>query len=1483
MSETSPSVPEGCVFPLSFAQQRLWFLDRIAPGNPFYNIPLAIPIQTLIDARALERALNAVVARHEALRTTFQIVDGEPSQVVHEAMAIPVSVIDLSQEDAAQRDRRTVELAIDEARRPFDLQTGPLLRCGLVTRGAFDHVLLLSLHHIVADGWSMGILASELTVLYQGFILGWHVPLPELPIQYVDFTVWQRQHLQGETLERQLEYWREQLRDLPVLELPYDRPRPAALTYRGAFRQIALTQGLSEGVRRLAQAHGATPFMVLTAGFAILLQRYTGQDDIVIGTPVANRNRAEIEGLIGFFVNSLVLRIDSSGDPTFTGLIARVREVCLQAYAHQDLPFEKLVEHLQPQRDPSRNPLFQVTLQLVNTPGLPASNAATGHSVLQVQRGTAIFDLALTLLDSSAGFGGMIEYSTDLFDDATIERFQARLQLILEWAVANPTGCISDITLLDAAERAEELRAARGPERLITKDGFVTSVIARQAAAFPNAIVVRSHTGNLTYRELLLAADSIALKLAVLGTGPPTRVALLMNRSTDMIAAMLAILQIGATYVPLDPTQPADRLRFMIADSEVSAVCTDSSHVKLAESVVPANAAVVRADASGMGISLVPQATGVWRSPCAEDLAYVMYTSGSTGSPKGVAISHGALANHMAWMMERFPLSCSDRVLQRTLSTFDASVWEIFAPLMSVAQLVLLPPDAQKDPEAIVRHIDEHQISVVQFVPSLLREVLDDPCFFTCSSLRRIFCGGEALSEEIRARVHASVAVELVNLYGPTEATIDATFYACGADSEPFGVPVGEPIANMRAYVLDEHLQLVPRGVSGELYLAGMGLARGYIGQPQLTADRFLPDPFGSAGSRMYRTGDLVRRMSNGRLVYLGRMDQQVKIRGHRIELGEIEAGIDRVPGVRRSAVVARLDPVRGVSLAAFAIPSIDETEMGISSPAGRQGVNLADHVSNWQTVYEQVYADLPTSRSESENFVGWNSSYNGAPMPLEDMHEWLDCTTRRIIELKPTRILEIGCGTGLLLRRLAPHCEHYTGIDFSPPALQYLRSNMASLPGRGGNVELILGRADELTALAPGWYDTVILNSVVQYFPDIEYLSRVLRLAMRALSPRGVIFIGDVRSLPLQRTFQLTKTLARSVTAPGTDAMSNGIYASVDEERELLIDPSFFYSVATELAALGGAQVLLKRGRRSNELTRFRYDVVIRRSATQSCEPCRALDWFRDGCTLETLASLLSNSAEDRFIIQSVPNGHLREGVHPEDVWEMSSDVRLTFSRYPHIDCFDVVLCRPGAAPIADPAAAEVGTASKDIAPRARANNPLRATLARALTLRIREVLQSSLPDYMVPASITLVDELPSLPSGKLNRRALEMRSLADHEQDDYESPRTDLEEALAMLWAEVLGMERVGIREDFFTHLGGHSLLATRLIARVREGLEIDTPLKQIFQSPTVEQFAAALLESAPDTQSLLANASLLVKVGGLSEDELNAALQKPSRVFG
>jgi amino acid adenylation domain-containing protein len=896
---------EVFVFPLSFGQERLWFMDQVLPENPLFNLNIPLRLRQRLNPSIPTRALNEIVRRHESLRTRIAIMDGRPVQLVSATLKHALPVIDLRRLPAADREREASRLANEEAQRPFDLARGPLLRTTLLQLREDDFVLLVTMHHIISDGWSLGIFWNELSAIWAAFAAGKPSPLPEPSIQYGDFAVWQREWLRGPVLEEQLAFWRAKLRDAPTLQFPADFPRPVVQTFSGALHPLALSVELTDGLRNLAQLAGTTLFMTLLAGFEALLHRYSGQEDIVTGTYIAGRNRAEAEGVIGFFLNSLVLRLDAAGDPTFREVLARVRATTLEAYSHQDVPFEKLVEELQPERDLGRNPFFQVMFQLLNVPTLSRFEQGEKPELLKTQRGTAVFDISCMLAESAGGLDGHLEFNTDLFKPETIAQMGRHFEALLAAAVSNPDCRLSELPMLSSAERKAMLQISRGEVVTLPNGESVVVLFEEQAARHGEQTALIFGEETRSFKQINEQANRLARILQKLGVGCETLVGICLERSFDLYA-LLAVFKAGGAYLPLDPTYPSERLLFMLRDSGARVLVTREKFMPLFKDytgkLVSLDAVAAELDASDRA-----------NLPCATtpgNLAYAIYTSGSTGQPKGVAVAHRQLLNRFAWMWRTHPFSDGEVGCQKTALGFVDSIWEIFGPLLRGVPIVIVPDAEVKDPPALVRTLSRHRVTRIWLVPALLRVILHAHRNLQrrLPSLKMWVSSGEPLSAEMAQEFAAAMPhARLYNLYGTSEVW-DVTWHEVTACDGP-RVPIGRPIDGMQAYVLDRHRQPQPPGVVGDLYVGGVGLSRGYINRAELNAQRFVCDPFSDdPNARLYKTGDLAAWLADGTIDLLGRADQQTKIRGFRIEPGEIESLLMQTPGVRQAVVVPRED-----------------------------------------------------------------------------------------------------------------------------------------------------------------------------------------------------------------------------------------------------------------------------------------------------------------------------------------------------------------------------------------------------------------------------------------------------------------------------------------------------------------------------------------------------------------------------------------------
>ena len=1516
--------------PLSFAQQRLWFLHQMEPESPFYNIPAAVRLTGALDVDALRRALREIVRRHEALRTTFLAGAEGSVQVVHPAPDdFPLPVADTSARDRAEADAEAWSLAVAEARAPFDLGRDLMLRALLVRVAGDEHLLVLNLHHVAGDGWSIGLLFHEVAELYGAFRAGRPSPLDEPPVQYADYAVWQREWLSGEALEGQLDYWRHRLAGAPpLLELPTDRPRPAVQSHRGGTLNFRFPLEAAARVRELARREGASLFMVLLAGLDVVLHRWSGADDVVVGSPTAGRVRREVEGLIGFFVNTLALRVDLSGEPSFRELLARARETALDAYAHQDLPFERLVEELAPERTLDRMPLFQVLLVLQNAPEPPVELPELEMGLEELASGTAKFDLLVELRETAdGGLEGMAEYAADLFDHATVARMMDQLGRALDAAAREPSARIADLPLLGVEDRAALLETSSGA-KADYPDVALHSLFEAQAARTPGAVALVFGEETLTYAELDAKANRIAHLLRARGVGAESPVAVFMERSVEMVAALYGVLKAGAAYVPVDPEYPEGRVAYMLEDSASALALT----LDRLASRLPEGIEAVALDRPGAleGFSADRPASP---DVGTDRMAYVIYTSGSTGRPKGAMNAHRGVVNRILWMQDAFGLTADDAVLQKTPFSFDVSVWEFFWPLAVGARLVIAPPAAHRDPAALSELIERHGVTTLHFVPSMLRAWIEDADAERCRRLSRVMSSGEALPPALAARFFERLpTVGLHNLYGPTEAAVDVTHFACSAEDGRATVPIGAPIANTRMYVLDGRGGPCPVGVPGELFIAGAQVGRGYWRRPELTADRFLPDPFSDVpGARMYRTGDRARWVEfesadsseSGRtrapshprtsvvLEYLGRTDFQVKVRGFRIEPGEVEGALERHPGVAGAVVHLREDTPGDPRLVAYVVPvrrgespvpSVDAADSvgEDSGDAGRAGAQL----SQWEALFDDMYSGAPAEEETDASFdiVGWNSSYTGQPIPAEQMREWVDRTAERIGALGPGRVLELGVGTGLLLFRVAPAAAEYVGTDFSAQVIEKLGRRVASAGDGLPPVRLMAREAADFGGIPPRRFDTAVLNSVCQYFPGAEYLARVVEGTVEALEDGGAFFIGDVRDLSTLKAFRAAVELDSAPADLPAREVRDRAWRAVEEEEELVMDPGFFRALQPRVPRIGRVEVRVKRGVFHNELTRHRYDVVLRVGSTAPASPAPSRDWDGEGLSVDRLREILAGEGGP-VAVMGIPNARLgREmramellaaedapatagemrraldaedvrGVDPEALWEIADALNLEVEIRPAGSAapgrMDALFHAPGRTDAAFPDA-PMG----DVEPAGLANDPLWAAEARELAPVLRAWLKEQLPEHMVPAAVVPMEAFPLTPSGKVDRRALPApEPVRRARESELVEPRTETEERLAVIWAGVLRLERVYANDNFFD-LGGHSLLATQLAVRVREAFGMEMPLQRVFEAPTVAEMARVV--EAAKAQALLA---VLDEMEALPEEELAALLENGS----
>ncbi|TRU25538.1 MAG: amino acid adenylation domain-containing protein [Microcystis aeruginosa Ma_QC_B_20070730_S2] len=1487
--------------PLSWAQERLWFVNQLEGESGAYTIDLTMRLCGNLNIKALEKAFQAIIQRHEPLRTQFKLKDNQPIQAIASKVTFTLPVVNL--QNLSHSEQQVKHLLLEAVSEPFNLEAGSVLRVKLWQVKTEEYVLLLAIHHIAADGWSVGVLIDELSAYYRSFCTGTKADLPDLSIQYADFAVWQRQWLTNEVLDRQLSYWKQQLTGVPLLhQLPTDLPRPAIQSFRGGTERLQLDSQLTQQLKKLSQESGSTLFMTLLAGFAVLLSRYSQQTDVVIGSPIANRNRTEIEGLIGFFVNTLVLRFDLSQDPTFEDFLAQVKQTTQNAYDHQDLPFEMLVEKLQIERHLDRNPLTQIVFALQNAPSSPWN--LPGVNIEEIPSGldSVRVDLEVYLWDAPEGLGGFCSYNRDLFAAETIVRMMNHFKNLLAAIVENPQQPVALLPLLTPEENYQLLEGWNETKADYSYNKCIHQLIEEQAARTPDAVAVVFENQQLTYAELNSQANQLAHYLRYLGVETEVIVGLCVERSLDMIVALIGILKAGAAYLPLDPEYPQQRLQFMLEDSQVPLLLTQSS---LIDKLPNHQAKTVFLAETWEEIKPMNR-DNLTGKVTASNLANVIYTSGSTGKPKGVMVEHQGLCNLALAQIDTFAVSSQSRVLQFASFSFDACISEVLMALGAGAALYLASKDNLMPGLPLIKQLRDNKITHITLPPSALVVLPLD----NLSSLQTIIVAGEACSPELVKKW--SQGRNFFNGYGPTEGSVCATIAKCTPVDEK--ITIGRPLPNVQIYILDPHLQPVPIGVAGELHIGGAGLARGYLNRPELTAEKFISNPFvsldppltpldkgGNQWSKLYKTGDLARYLPDGRIEYLGRIDNQVKVRGFRLELGEIEAVLSQHPLVQEAVVIARADQTSdhdhdqlNTNLVAYLVPALKDQVLPEQLAQWQ-----SEYVSDWQKIYEESYSKpQPQTEDPTFNISGWNSSYTGQAIPAAEMQEWVDQTVSRILgNQPPQRVLEIGCGSGLLLFRVAKHCQEYWGADYSSATINNLEHLCSTIEGLEGKVKLLHRTADDFTGIPQATFDRVVINSVVQYFPSVDYLLQVIAGAVKTIADQGQIFLGDIRSLPLLEPYHAAVQLARAEANKPLEQWQKQVNQSVATEEELLIAPQFFIALKQRFPRISWVEIAPKRGQADNELTQFRYDVTLHLDTDGQKTAISWLNWQRDRFSLGQLQDKLKLEQPEYLGIRDVPNqrlqkalqildclenppgvttvGELRQllakntgiGINPEQMWQLGEQlgytVHLSWWEGSQDGSFDVVFCRQNA--ILEPIISKVDQQpypnfwdDGTIIPKSwtdYTNNPLYGKLVQKLVPQVREFVQQKLPSYMVPQAFVLLNTLPLTPNGKVDRRALPTPDLATRNlATGFLAPRTAIETQMSQIWSEVLGVERIGIKDNFF-ELGGHSLLATQVISRSRDLFSVELSLQNLLEYPTIANLAEIIevLTVAPGETSM------------------------------
>ncbi|MBI6547335.1 non-ribosomal peptide synthetase [Xenorhabdus lircayensis] len=1474
-SQFIPRYDSAAHYPLSFAQQRLWFIDQLTEGSPQYNCTEDFRFREPIKLKAFELAVKALLERHEALRTHFNVIDNEPRQFIVTDYNLPITLHDLSALPETEKEHQVKQLGSIEEGTAFNLSTELMLRILLIKLAKNDYVIIYTMHHIACDGWSMAIFLSELITLYRAYCRGEEDPLPPLKIQYSDYAQWQRHWLQGDLLEKQRTYWQNQLSGItPLHRFPLDNPRPEKLHLEGRIHAQRISKSLTQGIKALCTKHEVTLFMFLETAFAVLLSRYSNEKDILVGAAIAGRQHRDIESLIGFFVNSLVIRTDLSGQPTFSELLKQNSRTILDAYAHQDLPFEMLVEKISPERNLNYNPIFQIIFAVQNNQRDTTLEQNNSIEFEERPLRTTRFDLEVHVYEEEkeGELSILWIYNTSLFNSATIDRllanYGALLTSIIEMMNHSVEPSVHDIPLLADTEKHTLLHGWNGPQDHYQRGGCFHELFEEQAARSPEKTALVFGDSTLSYRALNEQANQLAHYLIEQGIQPDTLVAICLPRSLRAFVALLGILKAGGAYVPLDATYPKARLQYMLEHSGAKFILTET-HLIEKLPISQQNVICLDIDAIQLYVQNMPTDNIAEHTlPLTENhLAYVIYTSGSTGKPKGAMLEHKGWVNLALSQSTLFGADSHSRGLQFASWSFDATILEISMTLAYGATLYLISETQQRSPELLDAIVEKHQITHAVLPPALLPH-LDFNKWRTVSTL---LLAGEAVTPQIAA--HWSQGRKLFNVYGPTECTSIVTTGLLTGER----ITIGKPLPNTVVRILDPDGNLVPIGVIGELYLGGIQLARGYLNAPEMTERQFILDPFNTSpeNNKLYRTGDLVRWTPDGLLEFIGRMDSQVKIRSHRIELGEIEAVLASQDALSNAAVINYGHDSEDKKLIAYVCPSVDWL-------AEKAAALNAEYLESWTEVFDEQYRhNTENAQTESMNntmalntmaldsdFGGWVNSYTEQPTALDQMEEWRTGTLNRIETLHPRRLLEIGCGTGLLLYRYAEQCESVLATDISA---EILARHQQILQQRGWtHVQLRKGDALNIGTLTPDEFDTVVINSVVQYFPNIQYLDKVLEQLLPAVEVGGKILLGDIRNLDLL-TAHITvieqSRLNGQRIQVGT--LANRIQRRLQQEEEFLISPTYFAQLPERYPEISRVDILVKRGVGDNEMLRYRYDVILHKRGKNSGHGSEfASNWYNFE-TLENLRTQLQTRADDTFGVSGIPNARVKEdltlaeGLRHWSAEQLVSLPELSGSFSPQAaeqvqafesllqyaeqcgyqcgvtwsqqqpDLLDVIFSR-GELP---PVQARTGYSQTHLT-----NYPQISAISGELSELLESALRKQLPEYMVPSLYIPLERMPLSLNNKVDKKALPTPNEDDLRRQTYVAPRDEVEKKLCQLWQGLLKISQVGIHDNFFT-LGGHSLQATRLISSIRNELDVEIPLRSIFEHPTLEQLSQVI----------------------------------------
>jgi amino acid adenylation domain-containing protein len=1427
---------EAYVFPMSFAQQRLWFLDQFEPGKSFYNIPANARLSGSLNLEVLNQSINEIIRRHEILRTTFTMMGGKPVQVIAPALTVALPQVDLRHFSENEQALRIRQFACEEIRRPFHLAEGPLLRGYVLLTGEAEHVLILTMHHIIFDAWSMPVFIREMAAIYSAFSAGEPSPLAELSIQYADFALWQREWLNGETSKSELNYWKEHLTGAPpVMTLPASRVRPSTRSSEAGSVNLIIDRELTQRLNELSRKEGATLFMTILAAFSVLLFRYNGQENIVVGSPIANRNQAEIESLIGFFVNTLALRLDISGNPSFRKLLARVRDVALDAYSHQDVPFEQVVECLQPERNMNITPLFQVLFALQNAPveelKLPG---LTLSSLTEFETETARFDLELYLWDvPEEGIHGKFVYKKDIFEFAVIERMAGHLKTLIEGITLNPDRKISELPLLTKAEEHQLLVEWNDTCAEYPQDKCIHQIFEAQAKQTPDAIAVVFEDQSITYKELNVRANRLAHCLRDIGIRPEMVVGICMERSLEMIVGIIGILKAGGAYMPLDPIYPEDRLTFILEDSQPSVVITRSSILNLQSSVLCL-------DRDREMISRYDEVNPV-NGTTPDNLAYVIYTSGSTGKPKAVMIEHKNVHNLILGLEERIYRRYEKKLNVALVSpyVFDASVQQIFGALLQGHSLYTVPEYTRMDGSSLLEFYHTHKIDISDGTPSHIRMLLESSGENTLPlDMIHFIIGGEALPQNTTGkflRKFPNFAPVITNVYGVAECCVDSICYDVSTEAIDLfdTIPIGRPMQNVKVYIVDNEYNLQPVGIPGELCISGDGVGRGYLKRKELTSTKFVASPF-RKGERLYRTGDLARWRVDGNIEFLGRMDRQVKIRGFRIELEEVEAALRNYKKQSDSKAVLSDDRAK-----------ITDNEV----VAGCIRCLLPSN-------YPDIHFDGKGVCNICRKYEEYEEYAKGYFKKMDDFCRLIEKARKTCVGAYDCLLLYSGGkDSSYVLYRLVDMGLKVLTFTFdngyiSDTAFENIKRITSNL-----NVDNIICKTNNMPEifLESLEFDQTVCTGCFKALTTISTriaYEKGINVIITGLS-RGQIFDTKLHTLFNQSIFDTKKI-----------------------EEKLLLFRKMYHARNDRVSRLLDIDLPDDLFESLHFVDFFRYDDIT---------VCKIKEYLRikDKCWSQPEDTGFCST---NCIINDVGiYVHLNNKGYHNYAAPLSWDIRLgknTREEGLHELFFEADRLR------IHKILNELGYFTiriKDVIVLNKKDAEGNAYLCAYFVSKqeisvseLREYLSKKLPDYIIPGRFMRIEKLPLTPNGKVDWKALPEPEMNRPELGKtLVPPRTPAEKTVAAIWLDVLRLENVGIHDDFF-ELGGHSLMATQVVSRIRQTFHIEMPLRILFEKPTIAEVAEWLIADQLEQAEEETLESIIAEVDGFSDDEVKSLLQ-------